>query len=132
MRKVFSELFGYGLASAVALAVDLSVLEALVNLAGWNYLPASALSFISGGAVAYLLSVKFVFRFRQVDNGKLEFGYFVGLGVAGILVNAATLFVTVGGAGLDLFRAKLLAAGCTFVTNFTLRRQVLFSPAGSR
>jgi putative flippase GtrA len=131
MRKLLIELFGYGLASAAALAIDMSVLEALVHMAGWHYLPASAVAFICGSAAAYLLSVRFVFHFRQMDNGAVEFGYFVGLGAAGLAVNAAALFVAISEAGLNLFAAKLLAAGCTFGTNFALRRQLLFCPARS-
>jgi putative flippase GtrA len=43
------------------------------------------------------------------------------------VVNSATLFLAVRGASLGLASAKLLAAACTFATNFTLRRQFLFS-----
>jgi putative flippase GtrA len=131
MRNLLIELLGYGLASGFALTVDMSVLEALVNLAGWHYLLASAVAFIAGGAVAYLLSVRYVFRFRRMKTSPLEFAYFVGLGAVGLIVNSAALFVAVGEAGLNLFAAKLVAAGCTFATNFTLRREVLFAVAGA-
>jgi len=116
------------LASAVALVADTSVLYALVNLAGWHYLPASLLAFTAGAAVAYLLSVRFVFRFRQLRNPSLEFVSFVTLGLVGLLVNAAALFVAISAVGLGLITAKLFATGCTFAANFTLRRQLLFSP----
>jgi len=129
MRKLVLELLGYGLASAVALAVDVAALEALVKLAGWHYLAAASVSFIAGGIVAYLLSVRFVFRFRQMDDHALELSCFVGLGVVGLAVNAALMFMAVTWAGLQLFTAKLLAALFTFATNFVLRRQMLFTPA---
>jgi putative flippase GtrA len=132
MRKLLPELLGYGLASTAAFAVDVSTLEVLVKLAGWHYLPAASLAFIAGGIVAYLLSVRFVFRFRQIRSGALEFSCFVALGVVGLVVNAAMMFIAISGAGLELFAAKLLAAACTFATNFVLRRQVLFAPARSR
>ncbi|MFL6602974.1 MAG: GtrA family protein [Steroidobacteraceae bacterium] len=131
MREFLIDLLGYGLVSAIALGIDISILHALVYLAGWHYLVASAVAFVCGSGVAYLLSVRFVFRFRQVDNGALEFGYFFGLGAAGLAVNAATLFICISAAGLTLFAAKLVAAGCTFGTNFALRRQLLFTPARS-
>jgi putative flippase GtrA len=128
MRKLFVEMFGYGLASAVALGVDMSILAALVHGAGMHYLPASALAFCAGAAVAYLLSVRFVFRFHHLRNRRWEFASFVALGLAGLIVNAAALFVAISAAGLGLVTAKLLAAICTFATNFTLRRQLLFTP----
>ncbi len=129
MHKLARELLGYAVASAVAFAVDLAVLEALVRLAGWHYLVAASASFTAGAAVAYLLSVRYVFSYRQLDDPRLEFAGFVGLGVAGLIVNAAVLYATVGRAGLGLVAAKVVAAGGTFLTNFTLRRRILFVPA---
>jgi putative flippase GtrA len=128
MRKLLVEMTGYAAVSAAALAVDTMVLRTLVVNANWHYLPASALAFLTGAGVAYLLSVRFVFRFRQLSSRTLEFGYFVGLGVVGLLINAAALSVAISAAGFGLLTAKLFAAVCTFATNFTLRRKLLFSP----
>jgi len=128
MQKLIKEIFGYGLASVVALGVDMAVLYACVNWIGWHYLPASVLAFSAGATVAYILSVRFVFRFHQLRHPSVEFVSFVALGLAGLLVNAAALFVAISKVGLGLITAKVLAAGCTFATNFTLRRQFLFSP----
>jgi hypothetical protein len=127
-RRFVRELLGYGIASAAALATDMSVLMGLVRAADWHYLPASAVAFVAGAVVAYLLSTRFVFRSRQIRNGPLELGCFVALGGAGLLVNSAALFLAISKAGLSLFAAKLVGAGCTFATNFALRRQLLFAP----
>jgi putative flippase GtrA len=132
LRNLIPELLGYAWASGVALLVDVTVLAVLVKRAYWPLLAAASLAFIAGATVAYLLSVKFVFRHRQVPRRPLEFGYFVGLGLVGLAVNDAMLFVAVSGAGLGLVVAKVLAAGATFATNFTLRRQMLFAPARVR
>ncbi len=127
-RRLLLELWGYGLASAAALGVDLFILRTLVDRAAWHYLPASAVAFSAGATVAYLLSVRIVFPVRKLRNRYWEFVSFVMLGLVGLVVNAAALFVAISGVGLGLVAAKLLAAGCTFATNFTLRRQLLFSP----
>jgi len=129
VRGALRELGAYALVSGIALVVDTSLLMILVNAAAWHYLPASALAFIVGTGVAYLLSVRFVFRFRRVNRRELEFAYFLVFGAAGLLVNAAALSVAITLVGLGLLTAKLVAAGCTFVTNFTLRRQLLFTPS---
>ena len=128
MRTLLIEAFCYGLVSAIALGVDMSVLWASAHLAGMHYQLAAALGFAGGATVAYLLSVRFVFRSRQLSRQSVEFAAFLGLGLAGLLVNAAAMAVAVGTIGLGLVTAKLLAAGCTFAANFTLRRQLLFSP----
>lgn len=126
--KLLRETLGYGLVSVIALAVDASTLYALVTWAGWHYLAAATVSFAAGATVAYTLSVRFVFPVRKLHNQYAEFIGFMALGGAGLAVNGAALFVAVSKVGLGLMTAKLLAAGCTFATNFTLRRQLLFTP----
>jgi putative flippase GtrA len=126
-RDFVVELSGYALASAAALAVDMMALRWLVQHVGWHYLPASAVAFVAGAGVAYLLCARFVFRTRRFQSRTLEFSSFVALGVVGLLINAAALSVSISAVGLGLITAKLIAAICTFATNFTLRRMLLFS-----
>lgn len=127
LRGVSREAIGYGLVSVVALGVDIGLLHGLVDGFGLHYLVASTIAFLAGATVSYLLSVRFVFPIRKVHNAYLECVAFFTLGLVGLAVNAGALFIAVGTAGLGLTAAKLLAAGCTFATNFTLRRQLLFS-----
>lgn len=131
-RRLSLELFGYAIASAVALAVDIGILKALVSLAGWHYLAAATVSFIAGALVAYTLSVKLAFDSRRVTNKSIEFLYFAALGVVGLGVNAAAISICISLVGLALLQAKLIAALCTFATNFSLRRALLFSPSKVR
>jgi putative flippase GtrA len=125
--RVLREFGGYGLASVGGLGTDMALLALLVSAAHVHYLVAASVSFICGGAVVYLLSIAWVFRFRRIDNRTAEFSYFVALGAAGLLVNAAVMYVAVTVFQLHFMLGKLLAAGCTFATNFLLRRYFLFS-----
>lgn len=127
LRGIFREFLRYGAVSAAALALDAALLKTLVSLMGWNYLPASVLSFFAGAILAYVLSVRYVFRFRGSKNQVWEFVSFVVLGIVGLLINSLILSLAIGVAGLGLITAKLIAAGFTFGTNFFLRRQLLFS-----
>jgi putative flippase GtrA len=129
LRAIARELLGYGLASAAALAADTSVLLALVTLAGWHYLAASVVAFICGGVVAYVLSVRFVFKRHRVQSRPWELGAFLALGVVGVGINSIVLFVGIERAGMNLLATKLCAALCTFAANFVLRRQLLFVQA---
>jgi putative flippase GtrA len=127
LHSLLRQLLGYGAASTLALAVDSSILALLVKAAGWHYLAASVVAFICGGLVAYALSVRFVFRLHRVRSRSWELGCFLALGTAGLAVNTLVLSVAVGAAGLGLLAAKFCAAGCTFATNFVLRRNLLFA-----
>ena len=122
------ELVGYGVASAAALGVDVTLLKVLVDRAGWHYLAAATLSFIAGAGVVYGLSLRLAFHSRRIQNRALEFGCFAALGIVGLFVNGASIWVGIRVIGLTLVPAKLIAAGCTFATNFVLRRALLFSP----
>ena len=126
MRRLAWELFGYGAASAIALGADAGLLFVLATRLGWDYRLASAVSFLTGAVIAYGLSVAFVFANHRVRNRKAEFTYFVLLGLVGLVVNSMVIIFAVGTLGLKLLVAKAMAAVCTFVTNFALRRHFLF------
>lgn len=119
----------YGAASGAALIVDISVLQLLASVLGVHYLIASTVSFVTGGVVLYALSVAFVFKLRRVDNRALEFSFFLALGLVGLIVNSAVIYIAAGAGHLSLLAAKFTAAGFTFSTNFILRRFLLFSRA---
>lgn len=125
--RALHELFGYAVASGIALSVDVSMLALLAGPGGWHYLPASIVAFISGGLVAYTLSVKFVFQQHRVARRSLEVIGFVALGVIGVAINSLVLWLAIQVAGIGLLVAKFCAAGCTFATNFALRRRLLFT-----
>ena len=122
------QLGGYALASVIALVADAGLLQLLTHHAHWPYLPASMLSFTTGAFVAYALSIKLAFRHHRLSHRGLELLSFVVLGLAGLAINSLVMFLAVGKLGLAVLPAKSLAAGGTFVTNFILRRQLLFSP----
>jgi len=126
VRLLLQELFGYGAASGCALLIDVAILFALVHYLSWGYLPAATLSFLSGSFVAYGLSTTMVFKQHRLSKRKTEFASFVAIGGIGLLVNAAILFIGVSLLGIHYLIAKCAAAGFTFVTNFVLRRQMLF------
>ena len=121
------ELTGYGLVSVIALAADTLILRGLVRDASWRYIPASIASFITGAVVAYFLSTRFVFGSHRIKNRAMEFSLFVILGVFGLGVNTALLWLVHGILGVQLVTSKMVAAVGTFTTNFLLRRGLLFS-----
>lgn len=126
MTRIFREMLGYGAASAVALAVDVSLLTVLVRYCGMWYVAAATASFCAGLVVAYLMSVTFVFHERKVEDRRLEFLAFAALGALGLIVNTAVIYAAVHYLHLDYLPAKLVAAGFTITCNFISRRQMLF------
>jgi putative flippase GtrA len=126
MFKLFIEAAKYAAVSAVAYGVDMGLLFVLTFYAGWHYLLAGAASFLAGATVAYALSVRFVFHTHRLRDRNLEFFWFVVLGLVGLALTLLVLFVTVSRLGMDPMHGKVVAAGCSFIANFALRRQLLF------
>lgn len=127
MYRLLWETVGYALASAVALAVDAGILYLLVRFFDWWYLAAATASFTVGLFVTYGLSVTLIFQRRRVNDRGLEFATFAAIGLLGLAVNAAAIYIGVHYVGINYMTAKGVAAGFTFVSNFWARRQLLFS-----
>ena len=126
MKAIFRETLGYATASGCALIVDMAILWALVHFLSWNYLAAATTSFLAGAEVAYEISIRLAFRQHRLKDRRAELVTFVAIGIVGLVVNAAVMFVSVKYFGLHYLIAKCVAAGFTFMCNFIARRQILF------
>jgi putative flippase GtrA len=67
-----------------------------------------------------------VFKYRRLQDARIEFASFTAIGVVGLAINAAAISFGVRIVGLHYLVAKCGAAGFTFVWNFVARRQLLF------
>jgi putative flippase GtrA len=128
LRVFASDLFGYGLCSAAALALDWSLLILLIKL-GMNYLVAAPISFMAGMVLAYVGSVLFVFQGRRARRMTTEILGFFLVGLAGLAINQVLIFVFVHVCGCEVGIAKAPTAACVFGFNFLLRRALLFASA---
>lgn len=127
MQLPSRELVTYGCASIAALLVDIGVLTLLVSIAHLTYIVAATISFVAGGLFLYVVTVRYVFGFRRISNRAVELPMFMALGLAGLAINTAVIYVLVEGFRLHYLLAKCAAAGCTFFANFALRKTLMFS-----
>ena len=127
MKTVLRVAIRYAAVSACAFIIDISVLFVLVHYLSWWYVAAATSSFLVGLLVAYVLSVTLVFRYRRLQDPRVEFASFAGIGAVGVAINAAAMTLGVKVFGAHYLIAKCGAAGFTFVWNFVARRQFLFA-----
>lgn len=120
------EFIRYFVCSALALAVDASVYWLCLRL-GAVYQGAAVAGFVGGVSTAYILSVRWAFRRRSIANAQVEFLIFLGIGVGGLGLTEALLWLQISLFGLGPMVAKLVAAIGVFVFNFGARKLVLFS-----
>lgn len=120
------EFHRYFLLSLAALALDFSLLFILAEVLGVHYLIANAASFLTGAIVAYIGSIVWVFAVRRITNPRRECAIFVAIGIAGLGVNEAVLWIGVQNMGLSLGPAKVAAAAASFAFNYLVRKLWLF------
>lgn len=131
LRSLATEGTRYLLASAVAFATDFAAYVGLIRLAGWHYLLAAPAGFALGLLVVYVLSVRWVFHVRRVQNARVEFALFAAIGLLGMAINEAVIYAAVEHARLSFELAKVASAAVVFSINFALRKALLFTRYGA-
>ena len=129
--RLTRELIPYFAASAVGLALDVSLLWLQVSVIGVPYLAAAAISFLTGTVLVYWASIRHIFGFRRLPSARNEFAVFLAVGLVGLAINLGVIYIGVSRLGLHYLLAKVGAAGCTFLANFAMRRWLLFTPWAS-
>jgi len=120
----------YVLVGGIAFILDFTTLFALTEFAGLYYLVSATCGFVLGLAVNYLLCIRWIFSFRSLTNASHEFALFALVGVLGLLLNNALLYVQTEFLGFHYLASKLVAAAVILMFNFSLRRYLLFSERG--
>lgn len=126
MSTHLREFLLYAVASALALALDASVLHVVLAL-GWGLPLAAAAGFLSGLVWMYVVSVRHIFRTQRHVDVRLQFLVFAGIGIAGLGLTETLLALLVTRQGLSPLSAKLLSATAVFLFNFTARKALLFT-----
>lgn len=122
------DLTRYFAASGIALAVDLATLSACLRLLHFSLGWSASIGFTIGALVAYLLSIRWVFRQRAfADAPAVEFLAFVGIGIAGLGITQLLLWLGVIQMHLLPELVKLAAAVVTFAFNYLVRKTLLFA-----
>lgn len=122
-RQVTKYLFVGGL----AFIADYATLFALASMFGFHYLVAATGGFIVGLSVNYALSIHWVFEHRSIASKQREFAAFAAIGVVGLALNDALMYLATGLIGVHYMASKLIAAAFVLMFNFAMRRHFLFT-----
>lgn len=126
LRSRFAgEFLGYFAASMIALAVDTLILLQLAKI--MHPIAAATIAFLVGLLVCYGLTVRFVFSTRRFGTERAkETTIFFMIGLVGLGVNDAVIYIGHLILMLPLVLSKLTAAAVSFLFNFTSRKLLLF------
>lgn len=120
------ELLRYSLVGGGAFAVDFGLLWGLTH-GGLHYMLSAAAAFTAGLMVNYTLSVLWVFRRRAPCGRAVEFAVFAAVGIAGLGLNEAIMWLVAGLLGRHYLLSKIVSAAVVFVWNFAARKYLLFN-----
>lgn len=115
------------LVSFISLAVDLIIFSLSYRLFDLGISVSVVAGFLGGALVNYILSIHYVFEKRRLNNNQeIEIIVFLSIGVLGIAISHGIIWLGMecSSAWPEIF--KILAAGITFVSNFLLRKLVIF------
>ena len=120
------EFIRYVVASAIALILDIATLSFLTSIVEVPYLISGAIAFLVGLTSVYFLSVRWVFAERTLSNPWAEFLLFAGIGVVGLAINEAILYVFTSLFGFFYLVSKIASVVFVFTWNFGARKIFLF------
>lgn len=122
--------FRFIVVGLIAFAIDYLVLVAATELWHWHHLSSAALGYVVGLQVNYVLSVRWVFDQRRFTDQKTEFFLFTVIGITGLLLTEAILWLGTDVMGVDYRLSKFATLFAVSVWNFCLRKFLLFSDVG--
>jgi putative flippase GtrA len=124
--KTLLQLIRYTFVGGLAFIVDFGTLYLLTNYLQIYYLISALIAFLLGLAINYLLSIKWVFDKRNVQNRKLEFILFMIIGVVGLGLNELFLWFLTDILLLYYLISKIVTSIIVYLWNFFARKFILF------
>jgi putative flippase GtrA len=129
-NSIGGEFGRYVMVGGIAFAADFAFLAAMTGLLGVHYLAGAFFAFLLGTWVNYLLSVRWVFGYRSIDDRSAEFGLFLLVGVVTLGLSLGLMVVLVEELTMHVLLARCVTAVFTLMFNFVGRRALLFTRWG--
>lgn len=121
------QLFRYTFVGGFAFLVDFGTLYILTEYFHIYYLVSAGIAFIFGLIINYLLSVKWVFNNRAMENRWWEFLLFAIIGLVGLGLNELFLWILTDIFLIYYLISKLITTFIVYFWNFFARKVLLFS-----
>ncbi len=122
MKKLIAQVLKFGVVGGTAFLIDYSIMIALTEFFGINYLISSGSSFVVSVIYNYILSVHWVFDVDKNGNKKKEFVVFILLSVIGLGLNQLLMWVFVSRVHVFYMLAKIFVTVIVMIYNFVTRK----------
>lgn len=119
--------FRYVWTGGLGFALDFGTMAALYYGLGLHYQVATALGFLLGLVVVYLICNIWVFANRQMKNSPTkEFAIFAIIGLLGLGLTHLLMWLFVGQCSLEAALAKCFTAVIVLVWNYGARKVIIY------
>jgi len=120
------QLFRYTLVGGFAFLFDFGTLFILKEYLNFHYLVSAGIAFIFGLAINYILSVKWVFNKRIMENRLLEFLLFASIGLVGLAFNELFMWIFTDIFLIYYLLSKIITTFIVYFWNFFARKLIIF------
>ena len=125
--NLWIQLMRYGISGFSATIVDFLILTILTEVFGEDLLLVwTAIAFLAGLLVTYILSTHWVFDSRHFKSKTVEALIFLGIGLVGLGLTELLMWILADALGLFYLLAKLIASMLVFLWNFNAKKFILF------
>ena len=121
-QKWYKQVRNFVIVGFASFFVDYILLFVFTEFFHWMYLISAALSFSIYTIVAYILSMRFVFKGREGRKKSNEFVTFFGLNIIGLAINVSLMWVVVSKLGLHYMLGKIFVEAVVMVWSFVSRK----------
>lgn len=127
-KSILGQIWRYFLTGGLAFVVDFGLFAICLYAFEWHYLVSNLVGLIAGLVVNYWISIRWVFAAckRSVSNRTLEFSMFALIGILGVLLNQALMWLQVDFLEILPMLAKFISAAIVLLWNFGIRKIFLF------
>lgn len=127
-RKTAKQFARFAVVGTITFLIDYLLLMVLSHVFGMDPVPAGAISFIVSLVTNYLVSMRFVFTRREDISRRRQFGLFVLLSLAALILNELIIWLgmmRIENTPLNLTIVKVLATMMVTLWNFFSRSRWL-------
>jgi len=125
------QLFRYTFVGGFAFMVDFGTLFILTEYLHIYYLVSAAIAFLLGLTINYILSVRWVFNSRTMENRWLEFMVFAIIGLVGLGLNELFIWLLTEVFLIYYLLSKIITTAIVYFWNFFARKFMLFNKQNS-
>ncbi len=127
-QNILTELNKYIITGVFVFILDLSILYILTEIFNIYYLHSAILSISISFFISYLISIKWIFKFRKYKNNPFfEYLLMILISIFISSLNIVCMWILSDLFNIYYIVSKVISSLFTFITKFIFRKKILFN-----